>query len=118
MNNLKSCETYQYLHCNKVGRVLLKGVEHDLMYLKADAEPSQSLKVPHHRPWVLVSTSWTVEMAGCTCVAGQGRFCSHAAAILWKVDIVLVIFKTIFDVWRKCSMKPLGFLLSALCTSQ
>ena len=47
MNNLKSSEAYQYLHSNKVGRVLLKEiVGHNLIYLKADVEPSQSLKVP------------------------------------------------------------------------
>jgi len=57
MKNLKSSEAYQYLHSNKVGRVLLKEVGHDRMYLKADIEPSQSLKVPHHKAWVLVSAA-------------------------------------------------------------
>ena len=39
MNNLKSSEAYQYLHSNKVGRVLLKEVGHNLIFLKADVEP-------------------------------------------------------------------------------
>ena len=45
MNSLKSSEVYQCLHSNKVGYVLLKEiVGHNLIYLKADVEPSQSLK--------------------------------------------------------------------------
>ena len=85
MNNLKSSEAYQYLHSNKVGRVLLKEIAgHNL---KGDVEPSQSLKVAHHRAWVLVSSSGEIQTAGCSCVAGQGRSCSHAAAILWKVYV-------------------------------
>ena len=85
MNNLKSSESYQYLHSNKVGRVLIKEVGHNLVYLKADIEPSQSLKVPHHRSWVLVSSAGEIQTAGCSCVAGPGPSCSHAGAILWKV---------------------------------
>ena len=43
MNNLKSSEAYQYLQSNKVGRVLLKEIAGlNLIYLKADIEPSQS----------------------------------------------------------------------------
>ena len=88
MNNIKSSEAYQYLHSNKVGPVLLKEVVgHNLIYLKADVEPSQSLKVPHHRAWVLVSASGEIQTAGCSCIAGKGRSCSHAAAILWKVNV-------------------------------
>lgn len=76
MNNLKSSEAYQYLHSNKVGRVLLKEVGHYLVYLKAHTEPSQSLKVQHHQAWVLVSTSGEIQTVGCSSVA---------AIILWKV---------------------------------
>ncbi len=42
MSNLKSSEAYQYLHNNKVGRVLFKDVGNDFVYLKADVDPSQS----------------------------------------------------------------------------
>ena len=52
MNGLKSSEAYQYLHSNKLRRILLMDVGHNLVYLlyilKADVEPSQSLNVPHH----------------------------------------------------------------------
>ena len=52
MMNLKSSEAYQYLHCEKVGRVWLKEITEDLVYLKAEIEPSQSLKTTHHKAWV------------------------------------------------------------------
>lgn len=91
MSNLKSSEAYQYLHSDKVGRVLFKDVGNDLAYLKADIEPSQSLHVTHHKAWVLVSVTGEVQTAGCSCIAGPGRSCSHAAALLWKVSKVRTI---------------------------
>ncbi len=36
--------------------------------------------------WVMLQNN-VVETAGCSCVAGPGRSCSHAAAVLWKVGI-------------------------------
>ena len=86
MNNLKGSEGYQYLHSNKVGRVLHKAIG-DYVYLKADVEPSQRLNVSHHQAWVLVlALTGEIQTAGCSCIAGQGRSCSHAGAILWKVS--------------------------------
>lgn len=84
MKNLKSSEAYQYLHSNKVGCVLTKSVE-DFVFLKADVEPSQSLH-NSHQAWAVVSNSGEVQTAGCSYVAGPGRSCSHATAILWKVS--------------------------------
>ena len=51
----RSISSQHWLHIskmytsNKVGRVLLKSVGHDIVYLKAEVEPSQSLKVAHHK---------------------------------------------------------------------
>ncbi|XP_041947353.1 uncharacterized protein LOC121708620 [Alosa sapidissima] len=91
MNNIKSSETYQYLHSHKIGPVLLKEVANGMVYLKADVEPSQSCKSPHHRAWVLVSaSSGEIQTAGCSCIAGPGRSCSHSAAVLWKVQLTMM----------------------------
>ena len=49
MSNLKSLEAYQYLRSNKVGRMSLKDVGDDLVYLKADIEPRQILHASHHK---------------------------------------------------------------------
>lgn len=86
MDNLKASEAYQYLHSSKVNRVL--SYKHNcFVYLKAMVEPSQSLNNTWHNAWVLVTDSGDVKTAGCSCVAGPGRSCSHAAAILWKVTL-------------------------------
>nr|XP_055075234.1 uncharacterized protein LOC129454684 [Misgurnus anguillicaudatus] len=85
MDNLKSSEAYQYLHSNKVGCVM--SYRHgSFVYLKANVEPSQCLNNAWHNGWVLVTEAGEVKTAGCTCVAGPGRSCSHSAAILWKVE--------------------------------
>ena len=86
MENLKASEAYQYLHSNKVGCVL--SYKHDgFVYLKANVEPSQSLSNSWHNAWVLLTEEGDVQTAGCTCIAGPGRSCSHAAAIMWKVTL-------------------------------
>ncbi|XP_015260755.1 PREDICTED: uncharacterized protein LOC107105150, partial [Cyprinodon variegatus] len=85
MRNYKSTEAYQYLHSGKVGKVLISNNINDLIFLKADVNPSQS-KSDAHSAWILTTSTGTVETAGCTCVAGLGKSCSHAAAILWKVQ--------------------------------
>lgn len=84
INNLKSSEAFQYLHSDKVGCALLHDMG-SLIYLKADVQPSQSVNNSAHNAWVLVTKTGDVETAGCTCIAGPGRSCSHAAAVLWKV---------------------------------
>lgn len=61
--------------------MLLKVVGNNFVYLKADVEPRQSLKVSHHKACVLASTSGVIQTSG----AGPGRSCSLPAAILWKV---------------------------------
>ncbi|XP_063073553.1 uncharacterized protein LOC134464036 [Engraulis encrasicolus] len=85
MDNLKASEAYQYLHSQKVGRIM--SYKHErFVYLKADVEPSQCLNSAWHNAWVLTTEAGDIKTAGCTCVAGPGRSCSHAAAILWKVE--------------------------------
>ena len=104
MQNLKSSEAYQYLHSNKVGTVLVKELDHDLVYLKADVEPSQSINVTHHKAWVLSTrTGGVIQTAGCSCIAGQGHSCSHAAAILWKVSSKLKFSSDVAFTINTCS---------------
>ncbi|XP_061585970.1 uncharacterized protein LOC133451056 [Cololabis saira] len=81
----KASEAFQYLHSNKVG--CLMSYKHDrFVFFKANVKPSQSLNNLWHNAWVLVTEAGDVKTAGCSCVAGPGRSCSHAAAILWKVE--------------------------------
>ena len=106
MNNLKASEAYQYLHSNKVSCVM--SYKHDrFVYLKANVEPSQCLNNAWHNAWVLVTEAGEVKTAGCTCVAGPGRSCSHSAAILWKVT-------RLFD---HCSLGLILFIFGIRTTS-
>ena len=83
MDSLKASEAYQYLHSNKVSIVM--SYKHDrFMYLKVNVELSQCL----NNTWHNATEDGEVKTAGCTCVAGPGRSCSHSAAILWKVTIL------------------------------
>ncbi|KAL2095489.1 hypothetical protein ACEWY4_010208 [Coilia grayii] len=84
LKNYKSTEAYQYLHSGKVGRVLLCE-NGEYVLLQAAVNPSQA-STPSHNAWVLTRKNGRVETAGCTCIAGMGRSCSHAAAIMWKVE--------------------------------
>ena len=56
----------------------------DYVFLKAEVDRSQSA---NHKviAWVMLQPSGLIETVGCSCMAGLGRLCSHAAAILWKV---------------------------------
>ncbi len=85
MKNYKSTEAYQYLYCGMVDCVLLHS-QGDFVFLKANVHPSQSSS-PNHSAWVQVSKQGSVETTGCSCIAGLGRSCSHAASILWKVRL-------------------------------
>ncbi|CAI5685839.1 unnamed protein product [Oreochromis niloticus] len=42
----------------------------------------------------MLRESGVVETVGCSCIAGLGRSCSHAAAILWKVQNAVISGKT------------------------
>ncbi len=86
LRNYKSTKAYSYLHSNKIGRILFHKHQ-QFTLLKAEVEPSQSINKPNHIAWVMLQNNGVVETAGCSCVAGPGRSCSHAAAVLWKVGI-------------------------------
>lgn len=83
--------------------------------LGGDIEPSQSLKAPHHWNWALVLISGEKQTSDCSCVAGQARSCSYAAARLWKlqkdgfhVNCIFLFDKMeiLFNNWIKCSRFP------------
>ncbi|TDH09872.1 hypothetical protein EPR50_G00092600 [Perca flavescens] len=56
MLNYKSTEAYQYLHSGKVGKVLINNsIIDDLVFMKADVQPSQS-KSDVHSAWILTTS--------------------------------------------------------------
>ena len=108
----KSAEAYSYLHSNKIGKVLLK--KHSkFIFLKAAVEPSHSNYQAKRTPWIMLKESGVVETGGCSCIAGLGKSCSHAAAILWKIFINPNIYLTL----KALSHAILPFL-SMACRAQ
>lgn len=82
----KSLQSYNYLQSGWVGKVLLHKVNEEIVLLKADVTPSQAINSKPHRVWVSAKKQGEVLHAGCTCMAGQARVCSHVGAVLWKID--------------------------------
>ena len=88
LRNYKSTVAYNYLHSNKIGTQ-----EHsEFIFLRAAVQPSQSVNQAKHTVWIMLKESGVVETGGYLSIAGLGKSCSHAAAILWRVFINPNIF--------------------------
>lgn len=81
----KSLESYNYLKSGWVGQVLVHQIDANLVLLKSTVQGSQSTGRLHN-VWVCAKSEGEVVTAGCTCMAGMARVCSHVGAVLWKVD--------------------------------
>ncbi|CAN7984124.1 unnamed protein product, partial [Ixodes hexagonus] len=84
----KSLGSFNYLQSGWVGTVLTHRIDTDLTLLKAKVQASQSCGKLHNA-WVCARLSGEVVTAGCSCMAGQDKVCSHVGAILWKVDMAV-----------------------------
>lgn len=87
MEAFRSLQSYNYLQSGWVGQVLVNEVNDDVCFLKGKVTPSQSLNNDCHTAWVCSELKGKVVTAGCSCMAGKGRACSHVGAVLWKVDL-------------------------------
>ncbi|XP_070390815.1 uncharacterized protein [Dermacentor albipictus] len=85
----KSLDSYNFVQSGWVGQVLCHNVNADLVYLKADVRPSQAINQKPWTAWACVRHTGQVITAGCSCMAGKARVCSHVGAILWKVDMAV-----------------------------
>lgn len=87
MQNYKSMDSFNYFKSGKVGALLVGDAGSEgVVYIKGHVTPSYSVKQEQHSAWVLCSPSGIVHTAGCSCKAGLGRSCSHAGALLWKLE--------------------------------
>ncbi|KAK0134184.1 hypothetical protein N1851_030247 [Merluccius polli] len=62
-----------------------KSTEAYLYFQSGWVKHSQNHSVTPTHPWITVQEDGTVLMAHCTCKAGLGEVCSHAAALLYAV---------------------------------
>ncbi|XP_064468467.1 uncharacterized protein LOC135379147, partial [Ornithodoros turicata] len=85
----KSLESYNYLQCGWVDKLMAHRINNDTVYVKGKVRPFQSVSNKPHCSWACAKYSGMVVTAGCTCMAGQAKVCSHIGAILWKVDLAV-----------------------------
>ena len=82
----KRTEAYNYLHSDRIGKVLLKK-HSEFIFLKAAVEFSHSVSQAKHAAWMMLEESEVMETDGCSSIAGLGKSCSHAVVILCKIFI-------------------------------
>jgi hypothetical protein len=61
-------------------------VKDEVVYLKGTVRPSQSINDAVHNSWLICRKDGCIITAGCSCMAGKGKCCSHAGALMWKVE--------------------------------
>lgn len=74
-----------YCFMFQVSALYTTAVSSELVIVTGEVTPSQAVNNEKLKAWVLCTIDGVIETAGCTCKAGQGKSCSHAGAILWKV---------------------------------
>ncbi|XP_070377408.1 uncharacterized protein [Dermacentor albipictus] len=89
IKNFRALESYNYVQSGWVGKVFTHKISSDLCYVKGTVSPSQSLNATPRTAWACVKQCGEVVTAGCTCMAGLGKACSHVGAILWKIEMAV-----------------------------
>ncbi|KAH9371630.1 hypothetical protein HPB48_017856 [Haemaphysalis longicornis] len=87
----KSLPSFNYLQSGWVGKVMVHKVRDGIVILNTEVGPPQGVNKPNHHAWVSAEMCGRVLRAGCTCMAGEARACSHVGAILWKVDCAVTL---------------------------
>ncbi|KAH7945383.1 hypothetical protein HPB49_010296 [Dermacentor silvarum] len=89
VKNYRSLESYNYLQSGWVGKLLVHRIDQELSYVRGEVSPSQAVSGTPRTAWICAKMCGEVMTAGCTCMAGKGKVCSHVGAILWKIDMAV-----------------------------
>ncbi|XP_047233578.1 uncharacterized protein LOC124875451 [Girardinichthys multiradiatus] len=82
----KSTDAYRYFTAGWVIDPKIWYQKNKKIFLcKAKVNHSQAIIATPTQPWVVVREDGTVLMAHCTCKAGLGEACSHAAALMYAL---------------------------------
>lgn len=84
-NAKRSMDAIQFYLEGWVDTVFIHELHPEVLVLKALVARSQAVN-EHHNSWVASSAEGTIITAGCSCMAGKAKVCSHAAAILFKIQ--------------------------------
>ncbi|KAJ8277581.1 hypothetical protein GJAV_G00076940 [Gymnothorax javanicus] len=86
----KSLDAYNYVLNGHVQDLQYYYLSDDFCFMRAQVLPSQrqGQKTRMYQAWAIVNRrSSYILTANCTCMAGLGSCCSHAAAVLFKVEL-------------------------------
>ncbi|XP_041822862.1 uncharacterized protein LOC121628032 [Melanotaenia boesemani] len=98
----KSTDAYRHFTSGWVTEAKLHHLEEkNLFLITGKVKHSQSLTLTPTHPWITVQEDGTVVMAHCTCKAGLGEVCSHAAALMYAVVAAVEIRNG-----QACTQKP------------
>ncbi|XP_064472400.1 uncharacterized protein LOC135386417 [Ornithodoros turicata] len=81
----KSLNAFLYVTSGKVHSILVSVPEPGYIILKGTVSPSQRSSAPYVC-WVVIETCGKIRDATCTCMAGLGECCSHAAAVCFVLE--------------------------------
>ncbi|XP_077557410.1 uncharacterized protein LOC144172637 [Haemaphysalis longicornis] len=81
----KTVQAFQYVKSGKVNGIKVAQLESGISIVKGEVSPSQRMGKPY-TSWIGVRPSGEILDAQCTCMAGLGRVCSHAAAVCFAID--------------------------------
>lgn len=84
MKNYKSLQSYNYFQSGNVDKIVHQ-TSGGKIIMKADVRSSQTVSRVNEA-FITCCMDGQIEMAWCTCMAGQGLSCSHIGAILWKIE--------------------------------
>lgn len=85
----KSMEGHNYLTSGWVQEPCVKVLANGRRVVLGKVRHSQAFYENALEPWLLVTEDGAVLAAHCTCMAGLGEACSHIAAVLFYVEVVV-----------------------------
>lgn len=85
----KSMEGHNYLTSGWVQEPCVKVLADGRRVVLGKVRHSQAFYENALEPWLLVTEDGAVLAAHCTCMAGLGEACSHIAAVLFYVEVVV-----------------------------
>ncbi|XP_076314943.1 uncharacterized protein LOC143227375 [Tachypleus tridentatus] len=89
LKGYKSLDAYKYFVAGFVQNVQITRATSDKVIITAKVCHSQRLNEPPLKPWVASCRNVEIISSHCTCKAGLGEVCSHAAATLFYMEAVV-----------------------------
>lgn len=93
----KSLESHKWFENGWVRNIFLKTIPNQKCIVIGSVDHTQKLNLPPLKPWALCEKNGKILAAHCTCIAGLGEACTHAAALLFGVES---LFSDVLCTWN------------------